>query len=108
MDTRGRVERDLVSGVRDVRAQSRQAGAKWHGARLSHLNVPTLVLHGAEDPLLRPAAGQDTAAAIEGARLVILPGVGHDLPAALWPRVVDEVRVLADRPDVGTSLPLND
>jgi len=43
--------------------------------------------------------GQDTAAAIAGARLVILPGVGHDLPAAVWPRVADEVRALADRAD---------
>lgn len=98
-EVRQRVERDLVSGVRDVQAQSRQVGAKWHGGRLSQLRVPTLVLHGAEDPLLRPAAGGDTAAAIQGARLLILPGVGHDLPAAVWPRVADEIRALADRTD---------
>ena len=59
--------------------------------------VPTLVLHGAQDPLLRPAAARRTAAAIRGARLVILPGVGHCLPAAVYPRVADEVRALADR-----------
>jgi pimeloyl-ACP methyl ester carboxylesterase len=107
-ETRARIERDLFSGVRDVRAQSRQAGAKWHGGRLSQLRVPALVLHGAEDPLLRPAAGRDTAAAIQGARLVILPGVGHDLPAAVWPRVADEVRTLADRTDAGAPLSLKD
>jgi pimeloyl-ACP methyl ester carboxylesterase len=107
-EARARIGRDLVSGVRDVQAQSRQAGAKWHGGRLSELRVPTLVLHGAEDPLLRPAAGRDTAAAIKGARLVILPGVGHDLPAPLWPRVTDEVRALADRTDSGAPLPLRD
>ena len=105
-EARARIERDLVSGVRDVQAQSRQAGAKWHGGRLSQLRVPTLVLHGAEDPLLRPAAAQDTAAAIQGARLVILPGVGHDLPAAVWPHVADEVRALANRADAGAPLPL--
>jgi pimeloyl-ACP methyl ester carboxylesterase len=104
-EVRRRVERDVVSGVRDVQAQSRQVGAKWHGGRLSQLRVPTLVLHGAEDPLLRPAAGRDTAAAIEGARLIILPGVGHDLPAALWPRVADEVRALADRSDADVGNP---
>jgi pimeloyl-ACP methyl ester carboxylesterase len=90
-------ERDRVSGVRDTAAQSRQAGAKWHGGRLSQLRIPALVLHGAADPLLRPAAARRTAAAIEGARLVILPGVGHYLPAAVYPQVAGEIRALADR-----------
>lgn len=58
--------------------------------------MPALVLHGARDPLLRPAAARRTAAAISGARLALLPGVGHDLPAAVWPRVAGEVRALAD------------
>jgi pimeloyl-ACP methyl ester carboxylesterase len=107
-EARGRVERDLVSGARDVRAQSRQAGAKWQGGRLSRLRVPALVLHGAEDPLLRTAAARRTAAAIGGARLVILPGVGHDLPAAVWPRVADEVRALADRAGAQAPLPVKD
>jgi pimeloyl-ACP methyl ester carboxylesterase len=89
--------RDEVSGARDTAAQSRQAGAKWHGGRLSQLRVPTLVLHGSDDPLLRPAAARRTARAIGGARLVILPGVGHYLPAELYPQVADEVRALADR-----------
>jgi pimeloyl-ACP methyl ester carboxylesterase len=90
-------ERDRVSGVRDTAAQSRQAGAKWHGGRLSQLRGPALVLHGAEDPLLRPAAARRTATAISGARLVIVPGVGHYLPAAVYPQVAGEVRALADR-----------
>jgi pimeloyl-ACP methyl ester carboxylesterase len=102
-EARARIERDLVSGVRDTAAQSRQVGAKWHGGRLSELRVPTLVLHGERDPLLRPAAARRTAAAIEGARLVLLPGVGHDLPAAVWPRVAGEVRALADRAAVRTG-----
>jgi pimeloyl-ACP methyl ester carboxylesterase len=96
---RQRIERDVVSGVRDTRAQSRQAGATWQGGRLAGLRVPALVLHGDADPLLRPAAARRTAAAIDGARLVILPGVGHDLPQAVWPRVADEVRALADGAD---------
>jgi len=93
----------LVSGVRDTAAQSRQVGAKWHGGRLSELRVPALVLHGERDPLLRPAAARRTAAEIDGARLVLLPGVGHDLPAAVWPRVAAEVRALADRAPVSTG-----
>jgi pimeloyl-ACP methyl ester carboxylesterase len=94
---RARIERDVVSGVRDTGAQSRQVGAKWHGGRLAQLRVPALVLHGEADPLLRTAAARHTAAAIEGSRLVILPGVGHDLPREVWPRVADEVRAVADR-----------
>ena len=90
-------ERDEVSGMRDAAAQSRQAGAKWHGGRLSQLRLPTLVMHGSDDPLLRPAAARQTAKAIRGARLVLLPGVGHYLPAAVYPRIADEVRALADR-----------
>lgn len=102
-EARARVERDLVSGVRDAAAQSRQAGAKWHGGRLSELRVPALVLHGEQDQVLRPAAARRTAAAIDGARLVLLPGVGHDLPAAVWPQVAREVRALADRARSGPA-----
>jgi pimeloyl-ACP methyl ester carboxylesterase len=102
-EARARIERDLVSGVRDTAAQSRQVGAKWHGGRLSELRVPALVLHGERDPLLRPAAARRTAASIDGARLVLLPGVGHDLPAAIWPQAAGEVRALADRAAVRTG-----
>ncbi|HEY2550752.1 MAG TPA: alpha/beta hydrolase [Streptosporangiaceae bacterium] len=90
-------ERDQVSGARDTAAQSRQAGAKWHGGPMSGIGVPVLVLHGAEDPLLRPAAARRTAAQISGARLVMLPGVGHFLPEAVYPQVAAEVLALADR-----------
>ena len=83
--------------MRDTAAQSRQTGAKWHGGRLAQLRVPTLVLHGADDQLLRPAAARRTARAIGGARLVILPGVGHYLPPEVYPQVVGEVGALAER-----------
>jgi pimeloyl-ACP methyl ester carboxylesterase len=89
--------------MRDTAAQSRQAGAKWHGGRLSLLRRPALVLHGSDDPLLRPAAARRTAKAISGARLVILPGVGHYLPAEVYPQVAGEVRALADRPATAPS-----
>jgi len=94
-----RIERDVRSGVRDIGAQRRQAGAKWHGGKLAELRLPVLVLHGAADPLLRPAAGRDTAAAIDGARLVIMPGVGHDMPAGIWVHIATEIARLAGQPD---------
>ena len=51
--------------------------------RLRHVTAPTLVLHGADDPLIPAACGRATAAAIPGAKLVTIPGMGHDLPLAL-------------------------
>jgi pimeloyl-ACP methyl ester carboxylesterase len=94
------IDRDLAHGglsFRDAAAQTRQSTAGWHGGRLRELRLPALVLHGADDQILRPAAGRRTAAAIGGARLRIFPGLGHYLPRELWPVVADEVRVLADR-----------
>lgn len=76
-------------------AQSRQIGAQWHGPELKELRRPTLVLHGEQDPILRVSAGRATAEAIDGARLVIYPGFGHDLPAALWPDIVRQVSDLS-------------
>ncbi len=58
---------------------------------LTGVRVPTLVLHGEADPLVRPAGGRATAAAVPGARLVTYPGMGHNLPRELWPRMIDEI-----------------
>jgi pimeloyl-ACP methyl ester carboxylesterase len=90
------IEREADSGPRDTRAQSRQVGAGWRGPKLRELRKPTLVLHGDHDPLLRVSAARNTAKAIAGARLVLLPGAGHDLPAQLWGTIADEVRRNAD------------
>jgi proline iminopeptidase len=58
---------------------------------LPKIEAPTLVIHGAADPLVPLAAGRDTAAHIKGAKLVVIEGMGHDLPAALQPRLVEEI-----------------
>ncbi|WP_424892747.1 alpha/beta fold hydrolase [Streptomyces sp. XH2] len=58
---------------------------------LAGVTAPTLVLHGTEDPMFPPAHGEATAAAIPGARLVTVEGLGHTLPAALDRRLADEV-----------------
>jgi pimeloyl-ACP methyl ester carboxylesterase len=91
------IEREVDSGPRDKKAQSRQIGAQWHGPRLRDLRKAALVLHGQQDPIVRVSAGRATARAIEGARLVTLPGVGHDLPSQLWTTVAHEVHELAVR-----------
>jgi pimeloyl-ACP methyl ester carboxylesterase len=61
---------------------------------LRGVRVPTLVVHGEADPLVRPAGGQATAAAVPGARLRTFPGMGHNLPQELWGPVLDEVAAL--------------
>ncbi len=59
--------------------------------KLRGIRAPTLVLHGSHDPLAPLAGGEDTAANIPGARLRIVPGMGHFLPEALIPLLVDEI-----------------
>ena len=59
--------------------------------RLARIAAPTLVIHGEADPLIPLAAGQDTAAHIQGARLKIIPGMGHDLPLALVDEIADAI-----------------
>ena len=56
---------------------------------LPELQVPTLVLHGEADPMIPMAGGEATAQAIPGARLITIPGWGHDLPPAVWPTLVE-------------------
>lgn len=92
-----RITADVDTGIADPDAQSRQIGAPWHGPSLAELRVPALVLHGADDPLLKPSAGRATAAAIPDARLVLQPGVGHDIPRERHTAVAAELRALADR-----------
>jgi pimeloyl-ACP methyl ester carboxylesterase len=65
--------------------------------RLRELRVPTLVIHGADDPLVAVSGGRATAAAIPGAELLELDGMGHDLPQALWPLITDRVVAVVER-----------
>ena len=52
-------------------------------ARLNEIQAPTLVIHGADDPLLPVACGEDTAAHIPDAEFLVVPGMGHNIPDAL-------------------------
>ncbi len=64
--------------------------------RLQTVRVPTAVIHGDADPLVHVSGGRATAGAIPDARLVILPGMGHDLPRELWPQIVDTIADTAE------------
>jgi pimeloyl-ACP methyl ester carboxylesterase len=72
---------------------------------LGKVRVPTLVIHGADDPLIDVSGGEATARAIPGARLIVIPGMGHDLPRALWPRFVEEIAANARQTTTGAAEP---
>jgi pimeloyl-ACP methyl ester carboxylesterase len=72
---------------------------------LAKLRMPTLVIHGADDPLIDVSGGEATARAIPGAKLIVIPGMGHDLPRALWPRFVDEIVANAERGQAAAAEP---
>ena len=56
------------------------------------ITVPTVVIHGKADKLMRPSGGRAVARAIRGARLVLFEGMGHELPEPLWDRVIGELK----------------
>jgi pimeloyl-ACP methyl ester carboxylesterase len=60
-------------------------------SQLKRLDATTTVIHGDADPLIRPSGGRATAAAIPDARLVMIPGMGHDLPREVWDQFLDEI-----------------
>ena len=64
---------------------------------LRHLDINTLVIHGDVDPLVNVSGGERTAEVIPGAELLILEGMGHDLPAYYWPQVIEAITSLASR-----------
>jgi pimeloyl-ACP methyl ester carboxylesterase len=65
-----------------------------HGSRSEKLRgvaTPTLVIHGAADPLVPLEGGRDTARAIPGAELLVIEGMGHDMPEGAWPTLVGAI-----------------
>ena len=66
-------------------------------ARLRSVAVPTLVIHGADDLMCDVSGGRATAAAIPHAELVIIDGMGHNLPRALWPELTSRIASLVQR-----------
>ena len=64
---------------------------------LAAVAVPTLVINGRDDPLIAVEAGLATARAVRGAELLVVDGMGHDLPRAVWPSIVDRISALTAR-----------
>jgi pimeloyl-ACP methyl ester carboxylesterase len=79
-------------GARQIVAMLASGSRK---AALPSVKAPTLVIHGANDPLIPLAAGEDTARSIPNAKLVVIDRMGHTIPRVVWPRVIDEISALA-------------
>jgi pimeloyl-ACP methyl ester carboxylesterase len=66
-------------------------------SELRRIKAPTLVVHGTADPLVRPSGGRATAKAIDGAKLMSIERMGHDMPRAVWPQLIDAIAENAAR-----------
>ncbi len=64
---------------------------------LRTITVPTLVIHGKQDRLVPLSGGRATARAIPDSRLLIIDGMGHDIPRGAWPRMLDAIEQNAER-----------
>jgi hypothetical protein len=71
-------------------------------AELRQIDVPTLVIHGDRDRMVHPTGGAATARAVPGARLETIAGMGHDLPAGAWDRILDLITDHLDNSTVTT------
>jgi pimeloyl-ACP methyl ester carboxylesterase len=72
---------------------------------LASVKAPTLVIHGEDDPLVGVSGGRATAKAIPGAQLLTIPGMGHDMPREVWPRLVEAIVANARRAREGHPRP---
>ena len=64
--------------------------------KLNGLNLPTLVIHGAEDPLIPVTGGIDTHENIPGSELMVIDGMGHDLPMGAWDQIVSGITTVTE------------
>ena len=88
---RGRSTAGVVRQMQAVLAQPDRTEA------LRRLDIPALAIHGLADRLVHVSGGRATASAVPGAELLVVPGMGHDLPQALWPLFADGIERTATR-----------
>lgn len=71
-------------------------------ARLQRLDTPAWVVHGLSDPLVAPTGGLALAKALKNSRFLGVPGMGHDLPRAIWPELLEGITRLTRRADASS------
>lgn len=100
IELRAQLERAIRRSYRPASVARQVAAIMADGDRsvlLPRIAAPTQVIHGRADPLVPVAAGHDLARRIPGARLDEIDGMGHDLPAPLWPRFIEGIEAAALR-----------
>ncbi|PKN05873.1 MAG: alpha/beta hydrolase, partial [Deltaproteobacteria bacterium HGW-Deltaproteobacteria-7] len=63
----------------------------YQKSAIASIKVPTLVIHGDADPLMPVEGGKETAQLIPGAKLLIIEGMGHDMPRETWQKIIDAI-----------------
>ncbi|KNB50635.1 alpha/beta fold hydrolase [Streptomyces caatingaensis] len=89
---------DHPGAARQV-AAARASGDRT--GRLRSVRVPTLVVHGTNDVLCDISGGRATAAAVPGAELMVVAGMGHNLPPGVWPQITGRIAALVRRAEGG-------
>jgi len=87
-------------GVHPAGRDRQMAAILASGSRkeaLAAVRCPVLIIHGESDPVVRIEAARATARAVGDAEIVTFAGMGHDLPKAVWPRVVEAIARHASR-----------
>ena len=79
---------DPGTAWRQLSALFRDRGLLSHTEQIT---APLLILHGADDPLIKPAASAALARRVHGSRCVIYPDMGHEVPRHLWTTIADEI-----------------
>jgi pimeloyl-ACP methyl ester carboxylesterase len=100
LEFREMAKRSIARSFRPDGTGRQLAAAMASGDRteqLRHLDVPTLVVHGLADPLVRPSGGIATADAVPGSRLLMFNDMGHDLPRARWVEMAEAIAANAAR-----------
>lgn len=92
--TRERAGRVFDRGLSPAGTTRQLAAILASGSRkeaLQSVHIPALIIHGDADPLVPVEGGIDTAEAIPGAELMIIEGMGHDLPQVVWSQVTEAI-----------------
>jgi pimeloyl-ACP methyl ester carboxylesterase len=99
-ETRLRIKNDFnrcYSPAGFQRQYAAAAASPDRRPKLATIKAPTVVIHGAADPLVPLTGGQDTAASIPGAELKVIEGMGHDFPPALFDTIIDGIMSAVSR-----------
>jgi pimeloyl-ACP methyl ester carboxylesterase len=93
-DARERAARAYDRAFAPAGVARQMAAVLAHGNRkpaLASVRLPTLVIHGSSDPLVPVEAGYDTAEAVARAEILVIEGMGHELPKGAWPRIIEAI-----------------